>query len=193
VQQEMSQKQKDFESCVATKVEQGMSREEAEAACKQPDTEEKAKKALEEEQVRQLIERAVKTNDLTAFGELIKQVYQLKAEQLRGDIAKASVGFMEKWKGEILAENIEAIKASLSPTKKTPLYKEDLAQALREFQLEQAKPGKTSELGESAGDIAKGVPEHPGTVKDFQTRVAKDLDKIDDRFSAQYAPKVEAD
>lgn len=173
--------EEEFESCVAKQMEQGKTREEAEEACrpKPPATEASAAKSLEDKEIETLIGRAVNTNDLTAFSQLMKQIYEKKAQQLRKEIAEKSIDFMKSWKEQILRENVEAMKATLAPTKKTPLFKEDLAQAIREVQLELAEGGKKTAIG----DIVKGgsgkndYVQHPGTVGELTKRIEQDMEK----------------
>jgi predicted ATP-binding protein involved in virulence len=168
----MSEETDSFESCVTGKMAEGMSREEAEAACRPKPAETKESKTIKinAENFQKTIQEAV-------------------AEALKGfklELVEKSKEAVQEVRQELMSQTIQSVKKAITPQTKTPLYKEDLAAAFRELQLENAGSGKKSEI---EGHVdAGGYAEQPGAMNDIRKKISDDWATLIKQHSST-APK----
>lgn len=168
----MSEETSSFESCVAAKMADGMTKEEAEAACKQKDTETAEKAAFD----------AIRSNDQKAFSGALDTLVKISMGNFKELIVKEGLKAVLEAKEEYAKMMVDSIKKSIVPQKPQFITKQGLVQALREIKLEEAGQGKKSEI---EGHVKRGeYTEPPTSMPDIHKRVSTDLDKMIDQFSS---------
>jgi uncharacterized protein with NAD-binding domain and iron-sulfur cluster len=156
------------ESCVAAKMDEGMTREEAEAACAAQKAVPPALQSTEE------------------FTKYINEAVEKALAGYREQLVQRSIEAVQEVKRQLQEQTISAVKKSIEPETKTPLYKEDLATAIRQVQLENAGEAKKTQMENVTG--TEGFIEHPGTMNDIKKNVKSDLDRFEKRFVGAGAP-----
>jgi hypothetical protein len=176
--------QSSYEKCVAGKIADGMSQEEAEAACKSSQAESEAEKAKEDKLTAQfwkdmddMIKLAAKTRNPTLLDDYRFKINKLLVDRENAKRMKQEVKLREEFIEKDLQRQKTILKAAYEgkPARRV-MYWEDFKKAMREYQLEEASSGKKSAI---EGHIAtEGYAEQPGTMPDLQKRVVDDLDKM---------------
>jgi O-acetyl-ADP-ribose deacetylase (regulator of RNase III) len=166
----MSETNSDYTACVNAKVADGMSREDAEAACK----------TSESETAEKAVPKPIRST--REFEKYINEAVEKALDGYKEELIQRSIDAVTEVKNQLQAQTISAVKKAITPETKTVMYKEDLAQAMREISLENSKHGKTSviETRQATGEYT--TP--PSTMPDVRKRVNNDMEKMIEHYNS---------
>jgi hypothetical protein len=165
----MSEETNEPSACVQAKMADGMSREDAEAACQ-------AESA----------EKAIKNLDSENFAKTIEDAVAIALKGWKEEIIAESLKAVRQVRAQLREDTIAAVKKTISPAEPKYVTEENLAEAIRRIQLQsgEAKTSMVSNRFEVSGDYV----DQPGTYNDLTKKVNTDLDKYENEQGKFYGP-----